>query len=125
MARVLVVDDKPHITHVIASWLKTKGHDVSRADDGDTALELLRTETFDILVTDVDMPRMDGLSLIAHQDVVERLRGIVVLTGRDDYADLIATFSREKTRLLPKPFSPTRLTQLVDKLMSGETVIAS
>ncbi len=125
MAKILVVDDKPHIRHVIELWLGAKGHDITCADDGEAALQLLRAEMFDILITDVDMPRMDGMSLIAHDDVVGRLRGVVVLTGREDYADLEAPSNREKIHFLPKPFSPTGVTRLVNQLVSEDILSAS
>ncbi len=120
MARVLAVDDQPHMTYVIATWLTENGHEVVRASDGAVALELLRAEPFDVLITDVDMPRMDGLALLGHREAVEPLRGIVVLTGRCDYKELDAPWCKEKTRLLPKPFSPSGLAQLVDELLSAE-----
>ena len=120
MARVLAVDDQPHMACVIATWLTKNGHEVVCASDGAAALELLRAEPFDVLITDVDMPRMDGLSLLSHHDAVERLRGIVVLTGRCDYKDLDPSCCKEKIRLLPKPFSPSGLAQLVEQLLSSE-----
>jgi len=120
MARVLAVDDQPHMTYVIATWLTENGHEVVRASDGAAALELLRAEPFDVLITDVDMPRMDGLSLLSHRDAVDQLRGVVVLTGRHDYKELNPSCCSEKIRLLPKPFSPSGLAQLVEQLLSGE-----
>lgn len=120
MARVLAVDDQPHMTYIIATWLTENGHEVVRATDGAAALERLRAEPFDVLVTDVDMPRMDGLSLLRQHDAVNRLRGVIVLTGRCDYQDLDPACGKEKVRLLPKPFSPTRLAQLVEELLSSE-----
>ena len=120
MARILAVDDQPHMTHVIASWLAKMGHEVVRADDGLAALRLLRTRPFDILITDVDMPGMDGLSLLGYSDAVEPLRGIIVLTGRCDYKHLVPCSCSHKTHLFPKPFSPTGLTQLVEELVSAE-----
>ena len=121
MARVLAVDDEPHMTYIIATWLTKNGHEVVRAPDGAAALELLRAEPFDVLITDVDMPRMDGLSLLSHRDAVERLRGIVVLTGRCDYKELDLSCPKEKVQLLPKPFGPSRLVELVEGLLSLES----
>lgn len=120
MARILTVDDQPHMNHVIATWLARNGHEVTRACDGREAWDLLRGEAFDILITDVDMPRMDGLTLINQPGVVDGLRGVVVLTGRHDYADLDSAVWREKVHFLPKPFSPSKLVQLVEKLIASE-----
>lgn len=120
MARVLSVDDQPHMSHVIAIWLKKNGHEVVQADNGVTALELLRSGEFDVLVTDVDMPHMDGLTLISHRDAIARLRGVIVLTGRHDYEDLRASVPEGKAHVLPKPFSPSRFMLLVHEILSHQ-----
>ena len=117
MARILAVDDQLHMNHIIATWLGRNGHEVVRACDGQAALELLRSADFDLLITDVDMPRMDGLTLISQEGVVDGLRAVVVLTGRHDYNSLDVTVDREKVRFLPKPFSPSKLAQLVQELL--------
>ncbi len=113
MARILAVDDQPHMTCIIAHWLTEQGHEVVCASDGARALELLRTEPFDVLITDVDMPRMDGLTLLRQRDVVDRLLAVVVITGRSDYPDLNGASGNEKIHILPKPFSPSELARLV------------
>ena len=117
MARILVVDDQPHMTHIVAKTLGRIGHDVVRACDGADALERLRAEPFDLLISDVDMPRMDGLTLVRHRDVVDRLRAVVMLTGRCDFDDLGLEYCAEKIHSLPKPFSPSRLVQLIERLL--------
>jgi len=119
MARILVVDDQPHVSRTIANWLTRAGHAVVRASDGAAALELLRAESFDILITDVDMPELDGLSLLRQSDVIGRLRGVVVVTGRHDHGTLAATHGRGSIHVMPKPFSPSRLAELVEQLLSG------
>jgi CheY-like chemotaxis protein len=113
MARILAVDDQPHMTHIIAHWLTEQGHEVVCASDGARALELLRAESFDVLVTDVDMPGMDGLTLLRQRDLIDRLLAVVVLTGRSDYADLHGPPGGAKVHFLPKPFSPSELARLV------------
>ncbi len=118
MARVLAVDDAPHMTRVVSTWLTKNGHEVVCAADGGAALELLRAESFDVLITDLDMPHMDGLSLLSQREVLEQLRGVVVITGRCDYKNLESACPKEMIRLLPKPFSPSRLAEFVEELLS-------
>ncbi len=114
MARVLAVDDQPHLTFIICSLLTKNGHDVTRACDGAAALEWLMAEKFDVLVTDVDMPRMDGLTLLSHHEAVDGLCGIVVLTSRDDFRELGLSHCHDRIEFLPKPFSPIKLAEVVD-----------
>lgn len=118
MANILAVDDQPHLTYIIANWLTKNGHEVVRASDGAAALELLLSRRFDVLVTDVDMPRMSGLELLSHREAVDDLCGIVVLTSRDDYRELGPSHCNDRIEFLPKPFSPTRLAELVEHFLS-------
>jgi len=124
MARILVVDDQPHLTYIVGSWLGRHGHAVECVDDGAVALERLRSDRFDILVTDVDMPGMDGLTLLGHRDVTERLRGIIVLTGRTDFARLHLAEEQSSIHVMPKPFSPTKIVATVNELLRREYVSA-
>ena len=123
--KILVVDDEPHMTLVLTTWLEKHSYDVTRADDGEVALELLRSQAFDVLITDVDMPRMDGLTLIGNLDAVDRLRGIIVLTRRCDHENLSSSCGGPNIRFAPKPFSPTGIVRMVDELMISEPSVAS
>lgn len=69
MAHVLVVDDEPDIVRLIAKVLEARGHRVRTARDGQEALDAIADEQPDVLVIDVNLPRVDGF------EVVKRLRG--------------------------------------------------
>jgi DNA-binding NtrC family response regulator len=120
VARILTVDDQLHMTCVMARWLGRQGHTVVRAENGKVALELLRAEPIDILVTDVDMPEMDGLTLAGHSDVGQQLRAVILVTGRPDYKELRVR-CRAEVHVLPKPFSPDRLTHLIGEILQRES----
>jgi two-component system, OmpR family, KDP operon response regulator KdpE len=68
--RILVVDDEPQITRVLRTTLSSQGYDIRVANDGETALEIMRDWTPDLVITDLAMPHMDGLQLC------RRIRGI-------------------------------------------------
>ena len=119
MARILIVEDDPHISRVIALWLKRNGHEVAIAGSGDKALAMIRERAPDLLVTDINMPVMDGLqlletvraeSLIAHQ--------AIVLTSRCDQADIEARTAGLGAVVHPKPFSPRHLTETIEAALS-------
>src|SRR5260370_4488232 len=61
--RILIVDDEPQITRVLRTSLDAHGYDVRVANDGETALEIARDWTPDLMITDLSMPNMDGLEL--------------------------------------------------------------
>ena len=85
----LVVDDEPQMTIIIEFALETQGFTVLTAHDGATALNLLRTRTVDLVVLDVMMPAMDGLTLCgrirARSDVP-----VMLLTALSQHDDVIA-----------------------------------
>lgn len=120
MAKILVVEDDPHILRVISLWLTRQGHEVIEARNGQAALELVRAQRPDVLITDVNMPLMDGLQLVEQvvQDV-RAPRGIVLLTNRWDHGEMSDRFTEWHVHVLPKPFSPSKLSVLVKLLIEN------
>ncbi len=125
MSRILVAEDDPHILRLISMWLKRQGHEVLEARNGIAARDLLRAERVDVLVSDVNMPGIDGLELVETGVTEGRvLHGVVVLTNRWDHGDIRDRLAEWDVRVLPKPFSPSKLSELVDTMMkaaSGES----
>ena len=120
MSRILVVEDDPHILRLISLWLKRQGHDVREARNGLLARDLLQAEPADVLVTDVNMPGMDGLALIeAALPMGQVQRGVVVLTNRWDHVEIRDRLAQWHVHVLPKPFSPARLSELVESLTTA------
>ena len=64
MARILIVDDKPSMRRVLAKALGKPGLDVDTATNGEDALEHMRKCTYDVVVTDLRMPKLDGIGLL-------------------------------------------------------------
>jgi two-component system KDP operon response regulator KdpE len=96
--RILVVDDEPQITRVLRTSLSTHGYDIRVANDGETALEIMKDWTPDLVITDLAMPNMDGLELcrkllaFSHVPIVvlsvrgeERTKVQALDAGADDY----------------------------------------
>jgi two-component system, OmpR family, response regulator MprA len=103
MTTILVVDDDPKIRSVLGRGLRFEGYDVQIAANGQEALQLARDTTFDLVVLDLTMPRMDGL------EVCRRLRRgvnvpILMLTARSAVADRIVGLDSGADDYLTKPF---------------------
>jgi two-component system OmpR family response regulator len=117
MSRILVAEDDPHILRVISLWLSRQGHEVLEARNGIMAWDLMQQQRPEILITDINMPGMDGLGLLEELKRHDHVpRGIVVLTNRWDHREIGHDLAKWGVRVVPKPFSPTRLAELIRNL---------
>jgi two-component system, OmpR family, KDP operon response regulator KdpE len=102
--KILVVDDEPQITRVLRSSLASNGYEVQVAQDGVAALEMMAVWSPDMVITDLTMPRMDGVALCAeirtHSDVP-----ILVLSVRDQEDSKIKALDAGADDYVTKPFS--------------------
>lgn len=64
MAHILIVDDEKRMRHLLSIMLTAKGHRVDQAEDGVQALEMIKSTPFDMVITDIKMPRLDGIGLL-------------------------------------------------------------
>jgi CheY-like chemotaxis protein/anti-sigma regulatory factor (Ser/Thr protein kinase) len=112
MKRVLVVEDNASEREALSLVLERSGFEVTSAADGVEALEKVQCESFDLLLVDVWMPRMNGLELLSHLPEDTRPK-VLVMTG-DDTAETLLNSLRKKAYLfLAKPFNPKDLVQLM------------
>ncbi|MBY0586894.1 response regulator [bacterium] len=110
--RILVADDNPAMAKVIAFNLSAAGFETTVASNGQIAWELLQAEPFDFLVTDYQMPEMDGRELVRHIRSSLRWRHIpvIMLTAKELELDTsIASDELQLASVLQKPFSPSEL----------------
>jgi signal transduction histidine kinase len=107
---ILVVDDDASVRQVTARMLELGGHRVDQADDGQAALERLGQRRYDLVVSDVSMPRMGGIEL--HRQLTERQPHLAVLLTAGEPLD----HSQLNVALLAKPYGPGQLLATVAKL---------
>jgi two-component system, OmpR family, KDP operon response regulator KdpE len=106
--RVLAVDDEPQILRALRTSLSARGHDVTTAPNGETALEALSTSDVDLVVLDLGLPGIDGV------EVIRRLRTwsstpVIVLSVRDAQADKVAALDAGADDYVTKPFAMDEL----------------
>ena len=119
MKRVLVVEDDPDIVELIDHYLKAEGFEVESLSDGRQALERLRAGSFGLLILDLQLPGLDGLSVCAElrRDKRTRALPIVMLTARGDEADRVVGLEVGADDYVVKPFSPKELVARVRALL--------
>jgi len=81
MAKILVIDDDHGIRQLLDSLLRHKGYDVLLAEDGQTGLELFRQEHPDVIVLDLKIPEMDGLTVLRHVRSLNLTQPVIIYSG--------------------------------------------
>jgi len=119
MKKALVVEDDPDIVELIAHYLRAEGFEVVTTGDGRTALDRLRAASFQVVVLDLQLPGMDGLSLCGEIRRDKRTRSVpvIMLTARGDEADRIVGLEVGADDYVVKPFSPKELVARVRALL--------
>jgi CheY-like chemotaxis protein len=111
MSSILIVDDEPMVIRVVKLGLERAGHEVTSASNGAEALKLLRDHPYDVLITDLNMPRMDGRELCQafQQEMPERDTQIFVVTARPGEGHRSWAGDLENVEFVEKPASVRRL----------------
>ncbi len=114
----MTVDDSKTMRDMVAFTLKRAGFQVSEAEDGQKALSALRNTAVDLIITDLNMPVLDGVGLIraVRQDPNHRSLPILMLTTEGDPAKKAEGRSAGATGWLVKPFDPEKLVDLVRRV---------
>ena len=125
--RVLLCDDEIHILRAAEFKLKRAGFDVQVAGDGEEAWEAIEAQKPDVLITDCQMPRLDGLGLVQRVREDPDTRNLPVLMLSAKGYELSQEELAEKwnvAALIAKPFSPRELLRWVERVLLGETTLA-
>lgn len=119
----LVVDDEQHIVHVVALKLRNAGFEVETASDGEQAYEIACRSTPDIVITDLQMPYMNGLELCQklRQNPTTCSVPALMLTARGHSLSQEDLASTNISEVLAKPFSPREILARVESILGGDT----
>jgi DNA-binding response OmpR family regulator len=117
MARILVVDDEPHILEVVRAYLERDGHNVATATDGDAALAHAREGATDLIVLDVMLPGRSGFEVLRELRRSGSAAAVVMLTARDEVIDRVAGLEIGADDYLTKPFEPRELVARVGAVL--------
>ena len=102
--RILVVDDEPSIRDLLAKTLALAEYDVDVAPDGRAAIERIRTTAYDLLIADLRMPGMDGLSVIREARRLKTDLPVIIITGFSTESSAIEAVNLGVSGYLTKPF---------------------
>lgn len=116
---ILAVDDSGSLRQMVVFSLKAAGYQVTEAVDGQDGLEKARTQIFDLVLTDQNMPRMDGLTLIKSLRELPGYQKVPILMLTTEASDEMKMKGKAvgANGWLVKPFDPQRLTEVVKKVI--------
>ena len=116
--KILAIDDMKTLRNLLTKVLKNAGYDVVEAVDGVDGLEKFHTDKPDLVISDLNMPNMDGIGFVTHARMHPNGRTIPILILTTETNETLKNRAKEAgaTGWLTKPFNPQRLTKLVDQL---------
>jgi len=117
--RILFVDDEEQIRKLLSTWLTRHGYEVTVANDGWEALKAIRTKAPDLVITDVNMPNMNGLELTRRLRADHRTARIpvIMLSARKQADDVLTGYAEGADEYIPKPVEMAVLAAKVEVLL--------
>ncbi len=119
MHSILAVDDSISMRQMVSFTLKSAGYEVVEAVDGEDALDKARTRDFDLVLTDQNMPRLDGIGLTKRLREHPKFKNTPILILTTESSDEMKKAGRAAgaTGWLVKPFDPTKLIEVIKKVV--------
>lgn len=117
MARILLVDDEPSILSVLATLMKTEGHETVSARGGDKAPEILRGEAFDLMISDIRMSPLDGLELLKIARREWPAMSVIMLTAYGSVETAVQAMKQGAFDYVTKPFKVDELLMTVQRAL--------
>lgn len=124
MAYILVVDDEERMRHLLSIMLEQSGHRVEGAGDGEAALAKIRATPFDLVITDIKMPRMNGIDLLKKVKEKDLACPIVFITAFATVDSAVEAMRLGAADYITKPFDAERILLTVERTLNVSRVMA-
>ena len=124
MSSILVVDDKDSVRRMLADTLLAKGHTVEVARNGHSAVEKSKSQQFDLVLTDLKLPEMDGLEVLNAIKERDPETAVIVMTAYGTIETAVSAIKMGAFDFLTKPFDPDHLTMLIDRALENRRLLA-
>jgi nitrogen regulation protein NR(I) len=115
--QVLIVDDEPNLRKILSAQLSRDGYDVLTAEDGEQGLALLKEHHIDLVITDLKMPKVDGMALLRRALVDEPELPIILITAHGTIDTAVEALKAGAFDFVTKPFDKDEVRQIVSKAL--------
>jgi DNA-binding NtrC family response regulator len=116
MLKILLIDDDPDMRHALGLILKADGHEVEEVPDGEAALISLRRRPAQLVITDVRLPKIDGLTLLRRIRREYSKTEVLVMTAFASIGDAVSAMKDSAVDYLLKPFDLDRILSLIARI---------
>jgi DNA-binding NtrC family response regulator len=120
---ILIVEDDPTVGESLRLLLKKKGHDILLASNGKEALQLFRHKVVDLVVTDVVMPKMDGIELLEAVKGLRPATEVIVISAQGTIEKAVQAMKLGAFDFIEKPINPRIISLLVERALEKQTLI--
>jgi two-component system chemotaxis response regulator CheY len=116
---ILIVDDSPSVRQMVEATLKSANYLVTTAEDGQVALDICANKQFDFVLTDLNMPRVDGITLVKSLRAKPTFSSTPIVVLTTEVNDTVKAQGKVAgaTGWMVKPFDPRKLLQIVAKVI--------
>jgi two-component system response regulator AtoC len=123
--QILVVDDEPNLRRVLSAQLERDGYDIHSAEDGEEALAVLREHHIDLVITDLRMPKLDGMELLRRVVELDEELPVVMLTAHGTVDNAVEALKTGAFDYITKPFDQVEVRTIVKKALRTRDLSAA
>ena len=116
--RILLVDDEPRMLTALMELLRLRNYDVTAASDGQKAIELIREQSFDLVLLDLNMPGTDGFAVLAHIERHKKQMATIVVSGDTTIDAAIRALRQGVHDFVRKPYAPEDLLRAIEQSLA-------
>ena len=124
MSSVLVIDDKESVRQMLSKTLECEGYEVDVAQDGMAGLRKAKEKRFDLVLTDLKLPQMDGLEVLSSMKELDPEIAVIVMTAYGTIETAVQAIKQGAFDYLAKPFDPDHLNFLIKRALENRRLLA-
>ena len=124
MGTILVIDDDESLNRILEHMLSEDGHQVATASDGQRGLELFKKDTFDIVLTDLMMPKLDGMGVLKEVKRISKETIVIFITAHGTVENALEACRLGAADYITKPFSHEQLSFVIEKAITMRELLS-